>query len=67
MFEQRFTPTNGPSTIILQIIEQQFDEHNPNWKKIRIELRDKWFGEFKVIPIMFTFKMQFYYSTMFVS
>jgi len=57
MFEHRFTPANGPSTIISHIIKQQFDEPSPNWKKIRIELRDRWFGEFKVIPIMFMFKM----------
>jgi len=48
MFKHRFTLTNGPSTIISHIIKQQFDEPSPNWKKIWIELRDRWFGEFKV-------------------
>ena len=57
MFKHKFTPANVPSTIISHIIKQQFDEPSPNWKKIRIELRDRWFGEFKVIPIMFMFKM----------
>jgi len=47
MFEHRFTPANGPSTIISRIFKQKFDEPNLSWKKVRIELRDRWFGEFK--------------------
>jgi len=47
MFEHQFTLANGPSTIISQIFKQKFDEANPSWKKVLIELRDRWFGEFK--------------------
>jgi len=47
MFEHKFTLANGPSTIISWIFKQKFDELNSSWKKVRIELRDRWFGEFK--------------------
>jgi len=48
-FEHIFSPANGPSNVISRIIKQKYDEPSPTWKKVLLELRDKWFGEFKVI------------------
>ncbi|XP_068476270.1 uncharacterized protein [Phaseolus vulgaris] len=42
-----FSPANGPSNVISRIIKQKYDEPSPTWKKVRLELRDKWFREFK--------------------
>ncbi|KAK7356104.1 hypothetical protein VNO80_15370 [Phaseolus coccineus] len=45
--ESNFSPANGPSNVISRIIKQKYDEPSPTWKKVRLELRDRWFGEFK--------------------
>nr|KYP32408.1 hypothetical protein KK1_046928 [Cajanus cajan] len=42
-----FTPANGPSVVISRIIRQKFDQPSPSWKKVTLDLRDRWFGEFK--------------------
>ncbi|XP_068468580.1 uncharacterized protein [Phaseolus vulgaris] len=44
-----FSPANGPFNVISRIIKQKYDEPSPTWKKVRLEVRDRWFGEFKSI------------------
>ena len=48
VFVPRFQPTYGCSNIISNIIRAKFDELAPSWLKVSIDLRDRWFGEFKV-------------------
>ncbi|RDY13669.1 hypothetical protein CR513_01374, partial [Mucuna pruriens] len=45
----RFTPSHGSPHVISHIIKHKFDEPWPSWKKVRLEVRDLWFEEFKVI------------------
>jgi len=51
-FEHNFAPANEPPNVISRIIKQKYDEPSSTWKKVRLELRDRWFGEFKVIWVM---------------
>ena len=44
VFVHRFQPTYGCSNIIWA----KFDEPTPSWLKVSVDLRDRWFGEFKV-------------------
>ena len=48
VFVHRFQPTYGCSNIISNIIRAKFDEPAPSWLKVSVDLRDRWFGEFKV-------------------
>ncbi|RDX99748.1 hypothetical protein CR513_17161, partial [Mucuna pruriens] len=45
----KFTPAHGSSGVTSRIIKQKFDEPWLSWKKVRLEVHDLWFGEFKVI------------------
>ncbi|KAH1226083.1 hypothetical protein GmHk_11G032840 [Glycine max] len=40
-------PTYGCSNIISNIIKAKFDEPTTSWLKVSVDLRDRWFGEFK--------------------
>ncbi|KAL5137605.1 hypothetical protein HKD37_10G027948 [Glycine soja] len=46
-YKEEFQPTYGYSNIISNIIRAKFDELAPSWLKVSIDLRDRWFGEFK--------------------
>ncbi|KAL5180724.1 hypothetical protein HKD37_01G001798 [Glycine soja] len=51
--ESKFQPTYGCSSIISNIIRAKFDEPTASWLKVSIDLRDKWFREFKFLfPIL---------------
>ncbi|RDY12875.1 hypothetical protein CR513_02272, partial [Mucuna pruriens] len=47
VIDNEFTPSHGPPRVISRIIKQKFDEPWPSWKKVRLEVRDLWFREFK--------------------
>ncbi|KAH1209794.1 hypothetical protein GmHk_15G044223 [Glycine max] len=42
-----FQPTYGCSNIISNIIRAKFDEPAASWLKVLVDLRDRWFREFK--------------------
>ncbi|KAL5190789.1 hypothetical protein HKD37_04G010152 [Glycine soja] len=46
-YKEEFQPTYGCSNIISNIIRAKFDEPTPSWLKVSVDLRDRWFGEFK--------------------
>ncbi|KAG4907073.1 hypothetical protein JHK86_055557 [Glycine max] len=46
-YKGEFQPTYGCSNIISNIIRAKFDEPAPSWLKVSVDLRDRWFGEFK--------------------
>ncbi|KAH1261385.1 hypothetical protein GmHk_02G004266 [Glycine max] len=48
-YKGEFQPTYGCSNIISNIIRAKFDEPTASWLKVLINLRDRWFGEFKSI------------------
>ncbi|RZB91900.1 60S acidic ribosomal protein P0 [Glycine soja] len=48
-YKGEFQPTYGYSNIISNIIRTKFDEPAASWLKVSVDLRDRWFGEFKRI------------------
>ncbi|KAH1228983.1 hypothetical protein GmHk_10G028857 [Glycine max] len=46
-YKGEFQPTHGCCNIILNIIRTKFDEPAPSWLNVSVDLRDRWFGEFK--------------------
>ncbi|KAH1198723.1 hypothetical protein GmHk_18G052243 [Glycine max] len=46
-YKGEFQPTYGCSNIISNIIRAKFDEPATSWLKVSVDLRDRWFGEFK--------------------
>ncbi|KAH1228977.1 hypothetical protein GmHk_10G028851 [Glycine max] len=46
-YKGEFQPTYGCCNIISNIIKAKFDELAPSWLNVSVDLRDRWFGEFK--------------------
>ncbi|KAG5110148.1 hypothetical protein JHK82_039371 [Glycine max] len=46
-YKGEFQPTYGCSNFISNIIREKFDELAASWLKVSVDLRDRWFGEFK--------------------
>jgi len=44
----RFLPNDGAVSRILLIFQSKFDGAWPTWSKVPKQVRDLWFGEFKV-------------------
>ncbi|XP_028184813.1 uncharacterized protein LOC114371639 [Glycine soja] len=46
-YKGQFQPTYGCCNIISNVIRAKFDELAPSWLNVSVDLRDRWFGEFK--------------------
>ncbi|KAH1228963.1 hypothetical protein GmHk_10G028842 [Glycine max] len=46
-YKGEFQPTYGCCNIISNVIRAKFDELAPSWLNVSVDLRDRWFGEFK--------------------
>ncbi|RDX82246.1 hypothetical protein CR513_36988, partial [Mucuna pruriens] len=54
----KFTPSHGPPCVISQIIKQKFDEPWSSWTKVRLDICDLWFREFKGQTIKVIFEQK---------